>query len=301
MLKIAYALSFCHPLPEGHRFPMLKYELIPQQLIYEGIITPENLFKPDPLDERIILLTHDAAYWEAVRSQKLSAKAMRKIGFPLSPELVQREMEICKGTLDCTFFAIEHGAAMNVAGGTHHAFADRGEGFCILNDFAISCNYLLANGHIRKALIIDLDVHQGNGTAALFSKNPNVYTFSMHGKDNYPLHKESSDWDIPLKTACGDDEYLTTLSIALSKLYDEAMPDFVFYLSGVDVLKGDKLGKLALSLDACKKRDELVVESCFQRGLPLVVAMGGGYSPELSTIVNAHCQSFQVVQDVYFS
>jgi acetoin utilization deacetylase AcuC-like enzyme len=197
MLKIAYAPIYAHPLPPGHRFPMLKYELIPAQLLHEGTITHDNLFSPNAVDEATILLTHDADYWRQLRDLTLPPKEQRRIGFPLSAQLVEREVRIAQGTIDGCGYAFEYGVAFNVAGGTHHAGSNWGEGFCMLNDQAIAANYLLANDLSRVILIIDLDVHQGNGTAQIFENEPRVFTFSMHGDKNFPFRKEvRSNWQI---------------------------------------------------------------------------------------------------------
>ena len=192
-LHIAFDPIYAHPLPEGHRFPMLKYELIPEQLLYEGTITASNLFAPASCPDEVVLRTHSPEYVHKLQQQTLSAREQRHIGFPQSPVLTQREWAITQGTIDCCLYALQNGVALNVAGGTHHAFYDRGEGFCLLNDFAIASNYLLHKGLASQVLIIDLDVHQGNGTAALFSGEQRVYTFSMHGQHNYPFTKESSE------------------------------------------------------------------------------------------------------------
>jgi acetoin utilization deacetylase AcuC-like enzyme len=300
MLKIAHSPIYQHPLPEGHRFPMLKYELIPEQLLYEGTCTPENFFAPNPVDEKWILRTHDEKYWVDLKNLRLDAKMIRKIGFPLSEQLVLRETIITQGTIDCSVYAQKYGISMNVAGGTHHAYTDRGEGFCLLNDVAIASNYLLDNGLATKILIIDLDVHQGNGTAEIFRNEPNVFTFSMHGKENYPLHKEKSDLDIELKTYMKDEEYLRILFDILPKLIVEQKPDFLFYISGVDILETDKLGKLSVSLQGCYKRDEFVFEQAISSKLPIVVSMGGGYSPQIRDIVEAHCNTFRLAEKMFF-
>ncbi len=300
MLRIAYCPIYSHPLPEGHRFPMVKYELIPEQLIYEGTCTPENFFCPEPLDEKWILGVHDKAYWLNLKHGTASPRMIRRIGFPLSPELVERETLIARGTVDGCHFAKQSGIAMNVAGGTHHAFPDKGEGFCLLNDIGIAANYLLETRLAKRILIIDLDVHQGNGTAVMFRNEPRVFTFSMHGRDNYPLHKEESDLDIPLKTGTSDEIYLDTLSETIPGLFERQRPDFVFYLSGVDILATDKLGHLAVSREGCRQRDEYVFEQCLKRGIPVMVSMGGGYSPQLPDIVEAHCNTFRVAQKLYF-
>lgn len=299
MLKIAYHPLYAHPLPEGHRFPMLKYELIPGQLLYEGIINADNLFAPEALDETTLLLTHDDDYWQRMKTLQLTEREMRAIGFPLSAQLVEREIRICRGTIDCALYARQYGVSLNVAGGTHHAFTDRGEGFCLLNDFAIAANYLLQQHLAKRILIIDLDVHQGNGTASIFAKRPSVFTFSMHGQHNYPFHKEVSDLDIGLPDGITGAEYLQILAEHLPKLIDSFKPDFVFYLSGVDVLDTDKFGKLKLSIQDCAQRDKIVFEQCRQAGLPVAVAMGGGYSPSVKHIVEAHCNTFQLAKNIY--
>jgi acetoin utilization deacetylase AcuC-like enzyme len=300
MLKIAFDPIYAHPLPEGHRFPMLKYELIPAQLLHEGLITPGNLFSPDRLDEETILQTHNKTYWEQLRDLTLSPREQRRTGFPLSAQLIERETRIAKGTIDGCRFAFEYGVAFNVAGGTHHAGTNWGEGFCLLNDQAIAANYLLNNGLTQSILIIDLDVHQGNGTARIFENNPKVFTFSMHGANNFPFRKEKSDLDIPLPDGIGDDEYLHLLKTTLPGLIAKHQPGFIFYLAGVDVLSSDKLGKLALSKAACKERDCFVFEQCIKNNIPVQVSMGGGYSPDIKDIVEAHCNTYRVANDLYF-
>lgn len=231
---------------------------------------------------------------------ELTPKEMRKIGFPLSQELVQREIIICKGTIDCTVHAREYGVAMNVAGGTHHAFTGSGEGFCLLNDFAVAANYLLKQNPAERILIIDLDVHQGNGTAQIFAGSKQVFCFSMHGKDNYPYKKEKSHLDIEVPTHTADAEYLALLHTHLPKIIADFAPTFAFYLSGVDILATDKLGKLSVSMQGCEQRDAYVFETLKTLGIPVVVSMGGGYSPRLSDVVNAHCNTFKQALRVYF-
>jgi len=300
VLKIAYHHLYAHPLPEGHRFPMLKYELIPEQLLHEGTITQENLFAPELLGEQHIINTHSKDYWEQLRDLTLSAKEQRRIGFPLTAQLVEREIRIAQGTIDGALLAKQFGVAFNVAGGTHHAGSNWGEGFCLLNDQAIAANYLLDNNLASSILIIDLDVHQGNGTAQIFKDEPRVLTFSMHGADNFPFRKEKSDLDIPLENGVNDELYLSILVKALKFLFKKHCPDFVFYLSGVDVLATDKLGKLALTKEGCKRRDEIVFEFCANRDIPVQVSMGGGYSSDIKTIVDAHCNTFRVANNLYF-
>jgi len=299
MVKIAHHVLYAHPLPEGHRFPMLKYELIPEQLLHEGTISPEHLFEPETASEDIILQTHDKGYWASLRDLTLAPAAQRRIGFPLSAQLVEREIRIAQGTIDGALFALQFGIAFNVAGGTHHAGSFWGEGFCLLNDQAIAANYLLNNGLAKRILIIDLDVHQGNGTAEIFDQDPRVFTFSMHGDKNFPFRKEKSDLDIPLADGTGDQEYLGILSKTLPSLLEQHLPDFVFYLSGVDVLTTDKLGKLSLSAEGCKERDRMVLQFCKNHLLPVQVSMGGGYSPEIRHIVDAHCNTFRLAMDLF--
>lgn len=299
ILKIAYDPVYAHPLPEGHRFPMLKYELIPEQLIYEGTITRANLFSPLACPDDIVLLTHSREYLDKLKNQTLSPQEQRKIGFPQSPELTYRELVITQGTIDCCRHAIDNGIALNIAGGTHHAYADRGEGFCLLNDFAVASNYLLANKMAKQILIIDLDVHQGNGTAKIFSNKTEVFTFSMHGKNNYPFHKEKSDLDVELPDGADDDLYLDLLTKNLPDLIQNIRPDFAFFLSGVDILSTDKFGKLKVTAEGCRERDQIVFTFLKQNSIPCTVAMGGGYSPDIKTIVEAHCNTFRLAKEIY--
>jgi acetoin utilization deacetylase AcuC-like enzyme len=300
MFKIAFSPLYQHPLPEGHRFPMEKYELIPKQLLHEGIIQESDMFEPKLAQTVDILNTHTHAYIEQLNNLSLDKTAIRRIGFPLSKELVEREKCLIQGTLDCAHFALQDGISMNIAGGTHHAFADRGEGFCLFNDMAFAANMLLIQQKVKRILIIDLDVHQGNGTASIFKNKPEVFTWSMHAKDNYPFHKEESDLDIPLQSGTSDNAYISLLEEHLPKVLAIHKPEIIFYLCGVDVLASDKLGKLNLSMEACKKRDELVFKSAQSLQIPVVCAMGGGYSPRISDIVNAHCQTFKVAQNIFF-
>ena len=290
---IAFDPVYAHPLPAGHRFPMLKYELIPDQLLYERVITPANLYPPELCSDETILLTHGSEYLKKLKDQTLSAREQRHIGFPQSPELTRRELLITQGTINCSLHALQHGMALNVAGGTHHAFADHGEGFCLLNDFAVAANYLLREKLAGKILIIDLDVHQGNGTAKIFSDQPAVFTFSMHGRHNYPFHKEESDLDIPLEDRTDTLTYLQLLKRHLPQIIERFRPDFAFYLAGVDILDTDKFGKLNVTMDGCRERDNFVFSTLKKHGIPCTVAMGGGYSPDIRDILNAHCNTFK--------
>ena len=300
MFYIAFDPCYAHPLPERHRFPMIKYELLPKQLIHEGTCTSKQFISPKPIDKNTVLRVHDPEYYEKLCALTLSKEEIRGLGFPLSKELVQREHVIAQGTIDGAEHALTHGIAMNIAGGTHHAFADRSEAFCMLNDQAIAAQWLLDNGMANKVLILDLDVHQGNGTAAIFSNHKDVFTFSMHGEKNYPFRKQTSDWDIGLADQTDDTTYLKILADALDDLHQKVQPDFVFYLCGVDVIAQDKLGRLGLSVAGCKQRDEMVLQWCRRHALPVQCSMGGGYVPELSILVEAHANTFRLAQDIYF-
>lgn len=300
MLKIAFSSIYKYQLPEGHRFPMEKYELIPAQLLYQGIIRQEQFFEPKPLEEKWILRTHCPDYWQSLKALTISPKAARKIGFPMSSNLIERGRVIAQGTIDCALYAMKYGVAMNVAGGTHHSYKDHGEGFCVLNDFAIASNYLLDKKLVEKILIVDLDVHQGNGTAKIFEEEPRVFTFSMHGSKNYPLHKEQSDLDIPLPDGTNDESYLSILKTKLPRLVKEVAPDIILYLSGVDVLASDKLGRLGMSIAGCQERDKIVFETAKLFQIPIAVSMGGGYSPKIADIVDAHTNTFKMAQDIFF-
>tara|TARA_A100000171_G_scaffold52754_1_gene72811 strand:- start:114 stop:1016 length:903 start_codon:yes stop_codon:yes gene_type:complete len=300
MLKIAWKDIYAHVLPANHRFPMEKYTLLPEQLLYEGTISESNLFAPELLSETSIIRTHNTDYWNKLKTLSLSRKEERKTGFPLSAALVERERVIMHGSVMAARYAIENGVAMNLAGGTHHSFTDRGEGFCLLNDIAIAAHDLLDNGLAKQILVVDLDVHQGNGTAQIFENEPRVFTFSMHGAANYPLHKEKSDLDVGLKDGTDDNTYLSLLDTNLKALMDTVQPDFVFFQSGVDVLATDKLGRLGMTLQGCKQRDRIVLETCKQNDIPIMACMGGGYSEKVAHIVEAHANTFRLAQEIFF-
>lgn len=300
MLKIAWSPTYKYELPEGHRFPMLKYELIREQLLYEGTATEAHFFHPGQLDESDALLTHTKTYWDKLLHVTLSPHEIRAIGFPVNAYFVARGRHIAQGTYECALHALRMGCAMNTAGGTHHAYADRGEGYCCFNDQAVASNLLLAQGAVQKILIVDLDVHQGNGTAHIFKDEPRVFTFSMHGAHNYPLRKEQSNLDIGLPDGTDDATYLHMLRETLPKLMDEVQPELVFYQSGVDVLASDKLGRLSLSLYGCRERDRTVFETCRRYAVPVVACMGGGYSPRVADIVEAHANTFRMAQETFF-
>lgn len=278
---------------------MLKYELLPEQLLYEGTVIQDQFFAPELIARATVLAVHDAYYLDKLLNQTLSQHEIRRIGFPLSGPLIERELRIAQGTVKACSFAMEDGIAFNIAGGTHHAFGDAGEGFCLLNDQAIAAQWLLDQKIAKQILIIDLDVHQGNGTAAIFKDEKRVFTLSLHGKDNFPLHKEKSDLDIPFENGTSDELYLYRLTEVLAKLMPEVKPDFLFYQAGVDVLATDKLGKLKLSRAGCKTRDRIVLEMAQKYQLPLVVCMGGGYSEKISDIIEAHANTYRLAKEIY--
>lgn len=279
---------------------MEKYELLPEQLLYEGTVNEENFFVPGMIDERWILNTHSKEYLEKLKTLQLSKSEIRATGFPLSDVLIEREINILSGSVEAALFAKEFGIAMNIAGGTHHAFADRGEGFCLLNDLAITANYLLENQLAQKVLVIDLDVHQGNGTAAILGKRQNVFTFSMHGDKNYPHRKEQSHLDCALPDRTGDEVYLAKLKACLDQILVPFRPDFILYQCGVDVLESDQLGRLSMTIGGVRERDKTVLNVAKSLKIPIMCCMGGGYSKRVSRIVEAHTQVFRLAQEMYF-
>ena len=299
MIKIAWDPIYVHPLPEKHRFPMEKYALLPEQLMHEGSFDQEHFFAPTAISEEELLAVHYADYWHKLSTLSLSRKEELRTGFPLSKQLIERELVIMGGSLQASLHALEGGIAYNIAGGTHHAYADRAEGFCLLNDIAISAAHLLRNGFAKQVLVVDLDVHQGNGTAKIFASNPHVFTFSMHAAKNYPMHKERSDLDIGLPDGIDGDNYLRLLQNHLPALIDKVQPDFIIYQSGVDIIDGDKLGRLGVSIADCKRRDEIVLSLAHQHQIPLMACMGGGYSPNIKNIIEAHANTYRLGRDIW--
>jgi acetoin utilization deacetylase AcuC-like enzyme len=247
-----------------------------------------------------VLKVHDSDYVSDLQNLTVDKKMARRIGFPLSEQLIKREFILAQGTILACDYAMDYGISMNIAGGTHHAFSNKGEAFCLLNDQAIGARYVQSKYSLNKILIADLDVHQGNGTAEIFQNDDSVFTFSMHGESNYPFVKEESDLDIPMANDCSDEEYLTVLKNTLPKLLNDQKPDFIFYLSGVDVIGSDKLGKLGLTVNGCKERDRFVLQTCFDHQIPIMISMGGGYSPEIKTIVDAHANTYRLAQQIFF-
>ena len=300
MLKVAFHDIYKHPLDKNHRFPMVKYELIPEQLLRENTCTSENFFVPGTINSNDILAAHKKTYLDKLDNQEFSKKEVRAIGFPMSSRLIMREKLIAQGTIEGALSALKHGVAMNIAGGTHHAFSDRAEAFCILNDQAIAAKHLINKNYCNKIMILDLDVHQGNGTAEIFRNDNQVFTVSFHGKKNYPFRKEKSDFDYGFEDGTLDKEYMSKIEYEIPRLINQFEPDFIFYLSGVDIIENDKLGRLSVTINGCKKRDEFVIKYCHKNQIPLQISMGGGYSRELKEIIEAHSNTFRIAQETFF-
>ncbi|WP_448927624.1 histone deacetylase family protein [Fluviicola sp.] len=296
---VAYHPSYIHSVPSTHRFPMEKYGLIYQQLQYEGILDEKEFLKPDIIDTKIVRRIHTEEYLNKLLNLDCSPREQRVSGFEHTPDLINRELRIMEGTRLCAESVKNGGIALNIAGGTHHAFTDRGEGFCLLNDQAIAAQWLLDQQLFKRILIVDLDVHQGNGTAEIFRNKPEVFTFSMHGGANYPMHKEESDKDIHLETFLDDKSYLEILRRELSLVLESFDPDFIFYQCGVDILESDKLGKLKVSQSGIRSRDEFVLNHAKNQNIPIVCSMGGGYSKDVRDIVNAHMHVFRLASQLF--
>jgi len=278
---------------------MGKYILIPERLLTEGTFTKQNFFEPELTEHDYISLVHSVEYVQRLTAKQLTKVEERRIGFPLSDELIRRESLICAGNTQAAVLALENGVSFNVAGGTHHAHRDFGEGYCMYNDIAVAAQYLMHENKVRKVLVVDLDVHQGNGTASIFANEPRVFTFSMHCGNNFPLRKAKSDLDIPLERYTKDDEYLKILEYQLPKLIEKVKPDFIFYQSGVDILETDKIGMLRVTKEGCLKRDRFVLETAHRHQIPLTASMGGGYADNIDDIVDAHCNTYRMAKEIY--
>ena len=289
-MKLYYCDHHAFPLPAGHKFPAGKYRLLRETLAQDGCFE----FEAAPLaDPAIIERTHDREYVRRFLDGSIEPSMMRRIGFPWSPELVRRTLASVGGTLSAARDALSRGVGGNLAGGTHHAFRDAGAGFCVFNDLAIAIGDQLARGAVRRAAVVDLDVHQGDGTARIFEDTPEVLTLSIHGGGNFPFRKQRSRIDMDLPDRTGDEDYLAALASALPEVFDVA-PDIVFYQAGVDTLASDRLGRLALTHDGLRRRDEMVFEGCRSRGIPVVITLGGGYSEPIALTVEAHASTFRV-------
>ena len=282
-----YCDHFVLPLPEGHRFPMDKYARLRERLVRDGVIAAAALREPAAVAWTDLLRVHTREYVDAVRHGRLSREQQRRIGFPWSPAMVERSRRSVGATLEAARSALEHGVAANLAGGTHHAFRDRGEGYCVFNDVAVAAITLLETGRIRTAAVVDLDVHQGNGTAAIFEGDARVFTCSLHGAANYPFRKERSDLDVPLPDGIEDDAYLAQLTPALDAVFG-ADPDVVFYVAGADPYEGDRLGRMRLTEVGLRRRDAVVFGRCLAERVPVAVSMAGGYAPDVEAIVRIH-------------
>jgi acetoin utilization deacetylase AcuC-like enzyme len=294
LITAFYSDCFEHPLPEGHRFPMAKYSLLAQQLRREAILDEKAWRLPQAASPSEALRVHEAEYVERLLEGKLSKAEIRQSGFPFDFQLVKRELIIAGASIGAAESALSSRAcSFNLAGGTHHAGRSRPEGFCLLNDIAIAAAHALEHDWIQSALVIDLDVHQGNGTAEIFENDPRVFTFSMHGANNFPLRKARSDRDVALADGTKDHDYLQILEAELERILSAIKPDLAFFQSGVDVLETDALGKLSLSRAGCAQRDRTVFERLKERDIPVAVSMGGGYSPKLSDVLEAHVHTFR--------
>lgn len=293
-MKCFYSDVFVLPLPEHHRFPMAKYRLLRERLVAEGVLAVRDLHVPEPVTLDQLRLVHDGRYVDAVVSGTVPADMQRRIGFPWSEMMVERSRRSVGATLAAAREALETPAiAANLAGGTHHAFADRGEGYCVFNDVAIAARVLLRDGAIRRAVVVDCDVHQGNGTASIFRDDPAVYTLSFHGEKNFPFRKEISDRDVTFEDGAGDDEYLRALEAHLPGVLDHERPDLVFYLAGADPYEGDRLGRLKMTIDGLRERDRFVLEACVDREIPVAIAMSGGYAHDVDAIVTIHTNTIR--------
>jgi len=287
-MKAFYSDHFTLPLPEGHRFPMAKYSFLRQRVMEAGLFAPGELQEARPAGDDQLLLAHDPDYVERVVNGRLTEKEVRRIGFPWSPEMVERSRRSVGATIQAARAALAEGFGANLAGGTHHAYPDHGEGFCVFNDVAVAARVLQAEGRVRQVLVIDCDVHQGNGTAAIFANDPSVFTFSIHGAKNFPFHKEVSDLDIALPDGAGDEVYLEALERGLQEALERAGAGLAFYLAGADPFQGDRLGRLALTKEGLVRRDRLVFTACRDQGLPLAITMSGGYATRVEDIVEIH-------------
>ena len=286
--------KYTFPLPSGHRFPISKYALLRQRVIEDGIVPPECVHDPASASREDLLLVHSPDYVDRFSTGVLTREEARRLGFPWSPALVERSYRAAGGTVEAAACALEEGIAMNLAGGTHHAFPSRGEGFCVFNDVAIAARALQRDGRISRAAIVDLDVHQGNGTNDIFAGDPRVFTFSMHGRRNYPFHKVPGSLDLELEDHTGDDEYLELLAEALPRVLDQSKPDLVFYLAGADPYVGDRLGRLSLTFGGLARRDAFVLEQCREVGLPVVVTIAGGYAEPITDTVAIHATTARI-------
>jgi acetoin utilization deacetylase AcuC-like enzyme len=292
-MHVFYCDHFVLPLPEGHRFPMAKYSRLRERLVADAIVDPADVHEAAAASWADLGLVHTADYLRDIACGTLPPQAQRRIGFPWSPQMVERARRSVGATMQASRAALESGVAANLAGGTHHSFSDRGEGFCVFNDVAVAARALLRDRAVRRVAVIDCDVHQGNGTAAIFSGEPAVFTFSMHGTHNFPFRKESSDLDVTFEDGAGDAAYLSALEHHLPRVLDAHRPDLVFYLAGADPYEHDRLGRLALTIDGLRSRDRLMFDACRTRTIPAIVVMAGGYADDIEAIVTIHANTIR--------
>jgi acetoin utilization deacetylase AcuC-like enzyme len=288
-----YSDTFVLPLPETHRFPMRKYSRLRERLLEDGILAPEDLSVAPAAEWEDLRLVHTAEYVDAVASGSLPRVMQRRIGFPWSPQMVERSRRSVGATIAAARASLADGISANLAGGTHHAFRDRGEGYCVFNDVAVAACRLMRDNRVERVAVIDCDVHQGNGTAAIFSGDPSVFTLSLHGANNFPFHKEVSDLDVTFQDGAADDEYLEELARHVPAVLDRHRPDIVFYLAGADPYEGDRLGRLKLTVAGLRQRDRFVIDACCRRAIPVAVSMSGGYAPDVEAIVSIHCNTIR--------
>ena len=300
IFNIFYSPFYYADIGEGHVFPIKKFELVRDQLLEENTLSVSEIVEPKPADIKDVLLVHTEDYINRLRCGNLTAKEVRRLGLPWSGSLVRRSFLAVSGTINAARSALQTGVSSNLAGGTHHAFPDRGEGFCVLNDVAIAIRVLQRENFAKKFLVVDCDVHQGNGTAFIFQGEPEIFTFSMHGAKNYPLFKENSSLDIELPDKTSDAEFLETLSEALPRIFLNE-PDIIFYLAGADPFEKDKLGRLNLTIEGLRQRDKLVLEYAKKLEIPIVTVMSGGYALNIRDTVEIHCNTIRAVKEVYFN
>jgi len=298
-MKAYYCDHFALPLPEGHRFPMTKYTRLRERVLESGAVAAEDLLVPDAATDADILRAHDADYLQRVKDGALTDKEMRRIGFPWSPYMIERSRRSSGGTMAACRTALMEGVAVNLAGGTHHAFRDHGEGFCVFNDSAIASRTMQAEERVRRVVILDCDVHQGNGTASILAGDPTIFTFSIHGAKNFPFHKEVSDLDVELDDGTDDNAYLAALKLGVLKAIELARADLAIYLAGADPFEGDTLGRLKVSKAGLAERDRFVLETCRHMGLPVAVTMAGGYAKEVEDIVDIHGQTVSIAAEMW--
>ena len=297
-MRIFYTPRYYAKIGQGHIFPIRKFELVREKLLAEGTLRPDEVFEPEPASLDDVLLVHTEDYVSRLCNGELTPKEIRRLGLPWSESLVRRSFYAVGGTLAATSASLADGYSSNLAGGTHHAFADRGEGFCVLNDVAIAIRAIRARKLIQRAGIVDCDVHQGNGTATIFNGDADTFTFSMHGANNYPLFKATSTLDVELRDGTSDAEYLETLATHLPRVF-ESDPEIIFYLAGADPYEQDKLGRLALTIDGLRERDACVLRECYEREVPIVTVMSGGYGKDIDDTLEIHCNTIRMVKEIF--